>query len=207
MDDLKKDTFTVEKFVKPTKDDCDRAIRDLEKRFKKDMEWLEKAIKEDREWLKKALKEDTMNEKYEELKIVGFNNNEYWFHDCYGLTECKDEINNHFEQKVETKGILVIKEKSGYHACNKSAVWDDVEGYVDTLQNENDLPDNQLYIVTYYRYDGSGLEQLIDYSITKQQIIDNVNNQKYVEGADYFTMEQLKQLEEIEALAGENLER
>lgn len=140
-----------------------------------------------------------MSNEYKELKIVGYNNNEYWFYDCYGLTDCKDELNSLMKYEVEIKGILIVKDEVGYHACNKSAVWDDLEGYTDILQNENELPDNQFYIVTYYKYDGSGLEQLIDFGITKQQIIDNVNNQKYIEGADYFTMEQLTQLEDLAA--------
>ena len=38
------------------------------------------------------------------------------------------------------------------------------------------------------------LEQLVDFGITKQQIIDNVIAQKYVEGADYFTMDQLQKV-------------
>lgn len=69
-----------------------------------------------------------------------------------------------------------------------------MEGYVDDLQNEKDLPEGKNYIVTYFKLcdDCSGLEQLVDFGITKQQIIDNVIAQKYVEGADYFTMEQLK---------------
>lgn len=70
-----------------------------------------------------------------------------------------------------------------------------MEGYVDKIQNENELPDGQ-YIVTYFKLcDTTGsvdLEQLVDYGITKEQIIENVNAQKYVEGADYFLMEQLK---------------
>ena len=138
--------------------------------------------------------------KYEELKIVGFSNNEFWFYDCYGLMECKDVVDNHIKHikpKVEIKGILVVNEKVSCHARNKSIVWDAMGGYVDTLQNENKLLDNQLYIVTYYKYNGSRLEQLIDYNITKQQIIDNVNNQKYVDGADYFTAVQLKHLDEM----------
>ena len=93
--------------------------------------------------------------------------------------------------------ILVVNEKVSCHARNKSIVWDAMGGCVDTLQNENNLLDNQLYIVTYYKYNGNRLEQLIDYKITKQQIIDNVNNQKYVDGADYFTIEQLEELEEL----------
>lgn len=38
----------------------------------------------------------------------------------------------------------------------------------------------------------SCLDVIVDYGITKEQIIENVNAQKYVEGADYFLMEQLK---------------
>ena len=61
------------------------------------------------------------------------------------------------------------------------------------FQNENELP-NGKYIVTYFKLsdNGSDLEQLVDYEITKEQIIENVNAQRYVEGADYFLMEQLK---------------
>lgn len=67
-------------------------------------------------------------------------------------------------------------------------------GYVDEVQNERELPDNILFIVTYFRDDGShgsGLEQVVDFGITKQQLIENIEAQKYVEGADYFSVEQL----------------
>lgn len=95
--------------------------------------------------------------------------------------------------KSEIEGIVDIDKEIGFHACNKSGLYDDMEGYVDELQNENDLPDGKIYVVTYFKLceDYSGLEQLVDFGITKQQIIDNVTAQKYVEGADYFTVEQL----------------
>lgn len=96
-------------------------------------------------------------------------------------------------KKSEIEGIVDIDKEIGFHACNKSGLYDDMEGYVDELQNENDLPDGKIYVVTYFKLceDCSGLEQLVDFGITKQQIIDNVTAQKYVEGADYFTVEQL----------------
>lgn len=99
--------------------------------------------------------------------------------------------------KCEIKGILIVEDRVGNHICNKSALWDDLTGYVNTLQNENELPNNQLYVVTYFEYNGEPLDELVDYGITKQQIIDNVNNQKYVEGANCFVIEQLKQLEKM----------
>ena len=96
-------------------------------------------------------------------------------------------------KKSEIEGVVDIDKEIGFHACNKSGLYDDMEGYIDELQNENDLPDGKIYVVTYFKLceDCSGLEQLVDFGITKQQIIDNVAAQRYVEGADYFTLEQL----------------
>lgn len=99
-------------------------------------------------------------------------------------------------EKDEVEGVFDIDKEIGFHSCNKSGLYEDMEGYVDELQNEKDLPDNKVYVVTYFKLydDCSGLEQLVDFGITKQQIIDNVIAQKYVEGADYFTMEQFTKL-------------
>lgn len=96
-------------------------------------------------------------------------------------------------KKSEVEGVLDIDEETGFHSCEKSGLYENMEGYIDKIQNENELP-NGKYIVTYFELcdDASGLEQLVDYGITKEQIIKNVNAQKYVEGADYFLMEQLK---------------
>lgn len=110
---------------------------------------------------------------------------QYFFYDDpeWGVELKKDEI----------EGIVDIDKEIGFHTCNKSGLYDDMEGYVDELQNERDLPEDKIYVVTYFKLcdDCSGLEQLVDFGITKQQIIDNVIAQKYIEGADYFTMEQL----------------
>lgn len=80
-----------------------------------------------------------------------------------------------------------------YHKCFKSALYNDMTGYQDELQCEDDLSDNELYVVTYFKYlsDVCKLDQLVDFGITKQEIIDNVKAQKYVEGASYFTMGQM----------------
>lgn len=96
-------------------------------------------------------------------------------------------------KKDEVEGVLDLDEEIGFHGCEKSALYEDMIGYVDKIQNENELP-NGKYIVTYFKIsdNGSELEQLVDYGITKEQIIENVNAQRYVEGADYFLMEQLK---------------
>lgn len=95
-------------------------------------------------------------------------------------------------KKNEVEGVLDIEEEIGFHSCEKSALYEDMSGYIDKVQNENELP-NGKYIVTYFKIcDGSDLEQVVDYGITKEQIIENVNAQRYVEGADYFLMGQLK---------------
>lgn len=93
----------------------------------------------------------------------------------------------------EFEGVLDLDEEIGFHSVEKSALYEDMTGYIDKIQNENELP-NGRYIVTYFKLSDNGfdLEQLVDYGITKEQIIENVNAQRYVEGADYFLMEQLK---------------
>ena len=107
------------------------------------------------------------------------------------------EAYNNIEEEIEYWG----KDKFRYvfdngnlffHQCKRSALYDDMTGYVDQLQDEKKLADDELYVVTYYKYDGTNfLEQLVDFGLTKQEIIQNVLDQKYVEGADYLTMGKL----------------
>ena len=125
-------------------------------------------------------------ESMERIIIKSENGKQYFFYD-----DPEWEVDY---KKNEVEWVLDIDEEIGFHACNKSGLYDDMEGYVDELQNEKNLPDNKVYVVTYFKLcdDCSGLEQLVDFGITKQQIIDNVIDQKYIEGADYFTMEQLQ---------------
>ena len=84
--------------------------------------------------------------------------------------------------------ILNERNATGVHVCEKSVIYDNLDGYEDALQEESSLPDG-LYIVTYYWWDGQYLTQRCDYGVTKQQIVENVRNQKYREGADYFLIE------------------
>lgn len=96
------------------------------------------------------------------------------------------------EQEVfEAKYFLYEYECYGYHRSVKSALYDDMTGYVDVVQDEeNNLCNTELYVVTYFKYNESlgGLDQCVDFGITKWEIIENVKNQKYTEGATYYTM-------------------
>ena len=103
--------------------------------------------------------------------------------------------------EVYKKPIYYVDEcnRAGIHECRNSIFVADIDGegdnvldYVDELQNEYELIDNELYVVLYYKYKTNyGLIDLVDFGITKQEIIDNVKAQKYVDGATYFTMEQV----------------
>ena len=84
--------------------------------------------------------------------------------------------------------VLTVENETGFHACNRSAVWDDMTGYVDTVQHEDKLPEGN-YIVTYFEHHDGDLWQMAEIGVSKSQIIQNVLAQKYVEGADYFLME------------------
>lgn len=85
--------------------------------------------------------------------------------------------------------MIILNERGaiGCHMSQKSIIWDDMTGFVDELQEEESMPDGQ-YIVTYYWWDGHDLIQLADWGIDKAQIIENVKNQKYREGAEYYRM-------------------
>lgn len=111
------------------------------------------------------------------------------------------------EEIKEAKYFCEENTKKGtFHVCEKSVLYDDMTGYVDELQDEESLADDELYVVLYFSFDENyrGLDQCVDFGITKQEIIDNVKAQKYVEGADYFTMGRMfyttrKMMEEMQA--------
>lgn len=112
-----------------------------------------------------------------------FNNHDggYYWLDCLDADEVKKAV------------YFCDDNTSVCHRCLKSALYDDMTGYHDELQCEDSLSDDELYVVTYFKClrDVCTLEQLVDFGITKQEIIDNVKAQKYVEGASYFTMGQM----------------
>ena len=96
-------------------------------------------------------------------------------------------------KKTDVVGVVDIDKEIDVHRCIKSGLYENIDDYIDELQNETQLQDGK-YIVTYFKLcdDASGLEQLVDFGITKEQIINNVNAQKYIEGADYFLMDQIE---------------
>lgn len=108
--------------------------------------------------------------------------------DVYVWADCFDK----YELKT-AKYLVDDSEAKQHHRCIKSALYHDMTGYVDEVQNENLLPDDELYVVTYYEFDAGSFSLLcqIDFGITKQEILENVEEQKYVEGASYYTMGQM----------------
>ena len=118
--------------------------------------------------------------KNERMIVEGWHDGEYYFFDYPEDYEREDGI-----------GAVDVSDEIGYHQCKKSALYDDMTGYVDELQDEKNLPEGN-YIVTYFFLNKDlDLEQRVEFGISKDEIVRNVINQKYVEGADYFKMEQL----------------
>lgn len=106
----------------------------------------------------------------------------------------------------EVYGVLCTEEAIGTHECVKSCLYDDMAGFTDQIQEEYGLPDGEKFVITYFQQDpddGSGLLQLVDLDITKDEIITNVKSQKYVEGARYFTMAQLERQNIMDRLSAE----
>lgn len=83
-------------------------------------------------------------------------------------------------------------ESAGFHACNKSACYDDMTGYVDELQKEGSLDPRELYVVTFDHFKpGYGLCGRVDFGVSKDEIIEAVVAQRYREGATYYTLGQV----------------
>lgn len=101
----------------------------------------------------------------------------------YDWLDCLDEY------EVKEAKYFVCESTKTYHESKKSMNYDDMTGYVDTIQNEYDLNDRELYVVCYFWTDDPCcLYQKVDFGITKDEIIQNVLDQKYREGASYHTM-------------------
>lgn len=102
------------------------------------------------------------------------------------------------EYKDRLLYIADDEHSSDVHACNKSVLYDDMTGYQDTIQREEELKDDEFYVVLYNKpvyfrgYRGWWeLSGAVDFGVTKENIIQNVLDNKYVEGAWYFTIGQM----------------
>lgn len=132
-----------------------------------------------------------------DIQGIFYNNHtdDYYWLDCLDVDDMKRAV------------YFCDADAGACHTCLKSTLYDDMTGYQDKMQHEDELPDDELYVVTYFKFfsDLRCLEQLVDFAITKQEIIDNVKAQKYVEGANYFTIGQVlhttrKMLKETQVL-------
>ena len=107
-----------------------------------------------------------------------------------------DEPEEDFDYKAEGAiGVLLEDTEVGVHSCEKSELYEDMKGYVDKIQKEEELPDKERYLVCWFEYGGSfTLHQMVDYDISKSEIIANVINQKYREGAFYYLLKDMKEI-------------
>lgn len=131
--------------------------------------------------------------RHENYLIYGDNAGNYYHYEFYDWDEIDDDMK--YFTDSDGNGILgyVGTEVAvGYHACRKSKIWNDMEGYVDTIQQERELPDGKYIVCYFYVDDNLDMLSFVDYEITKEQIIANVEAQKYVEGAEYYLMESMR---------------
>lgn len=129
-----------------------------------------------------------MSEAWTKTVIYG-NENETWFYDECGPDEI-DSFKNANEVKVY--GMFPDYAKV-YHPCNRSELYEDMTGYVDEVNPEiYGLDDNEKYIVCYFKCDKNmDLLSFVDMDISKEQIIENIEAQKYREGANIFLAKEL----------------
>lgn len=113
------------------------------------------------------------------------NDNFYWM-------DCTDECD-----MSKAEFYLDADNFAGVHICVGSAYDNeckpDYSDSYDGLQNEMTLADGELYIVTYFKFieEDWSLDNPVDFGLTKQEIIENVKNKRYAEGATYYTIGQM----------------
>lgn len=116
--------------------------------------------------------------------ILKNKNNELWWLEEATVSELMDYKDN----------LLYVVDDDhsfGWHSCSKSALYDDMTGYEDLVQREDDLKDDEFYVVLYHGVDSEGITFEVDFGVTKHDIIQNVLDNKYVEGAYYYTVGQM----------------
>lgn len=135
--------------------------------------------------------------------IVKTPEKQVFFWDSYRHKDIMEELPFFQKNNYEVLGFVTDECARGFHACQRSALYDDMSGYVDVLQNEaTDLRDDEEYIVCWYSVNGTDLNHNVDFGISKEAILDNVRSQKYIEGASYFPTDKLLSLEDIEIALG-----
>ena len=111
-------------------------------------------------------------EKEMQRVILSGKNDELFFCDCpVGEEEIHE---NNFVGVLEFSSRTVVRTPMKEHG--------------DELQNEESLMDNILYLVTYNSSQNGQPEHLVDYGLSREQIIQNVKAGKYVDGAVYFPL-------------------
>lgn len=118
--------------------------------------------------------------------IIKNKHNELWWLEEATVNELQDYKDN----------LLYVVDdahSSGYHACHKSALYDDMTGYEDSIQREDELKDDEFYVVLYFSIDESNwsIDCKVDFGVTKHDIVQNVIDNKYAEGASYYTVGQM----------------
>jgi len=108
-----------------------------------------------------------------------------WDHRYYFVDDLNPEDISQEDIRHQVRLLKLPRDLVGTHQCRKSIVYDDMKGYTDVLQREEQLPDGH-YIVCYYWWDGRHIIQLVDWDISREQVIQNVLQQRYLEGAAYF---------------------
>lgn len=91
-----------------------------------------------------------------------------------------------YEGDIEhVSGITTYVTDSAYHAGLHEGMGKDAGIYADSPQyDDRELDENELFVVKYY--DAHGRIK-IDMGLTKEEIIDNVIDNKYCHGAEYWT--------------------
>lgn len=112
---------------------------------------------------------------------------DYWFYEDY-INDVMDSI------------VYVVSDdaRAGYH---KPVDGDKVDNRDMPQDSEVYLDDNEFYVVKYY---GSGNN--VDVGLTKDQIISNVLDNKYANGAEYWTFGQMLKTTNDWIESGFNLE-
>lgn len=125
----------------------------------------------------------------------------FHFEDGFFYSEAKQGPILASDDGHEFIGFVRDEDVCCIHKCQRSARDCDLFGFIDRLQDEQTaLSDSQKYIVRWYTCDGEDLFRWVDFGLTKDEIIANVEAQKYIEGADFIPADKIYSVEDIEQM-------
>lgn len=131
-----------------------------------------------------------------EIKLIYSAGGTLSFYCTYGVDETLKMASDLTAQGCIVLGFVIVEEANARHGY-VDVTLNTHDLFVERMRAEQTLVDGTNYLITYYYYSDENLVHCVDTCLSKEDIITNIENEKYVEGADYYSKSQLHQIHEL----------